>query len=155
MLAFAGTQFIRLSCWIFNSITPIWFFVKRNCYCNVRYLPCIIFLHACKCYLDNLYVRNNTLKYWGIFSLWVRGGVGLFVPAPISWLFQSSNLIRLKVILYFFIRTAITKFMPSNEVGQVFSVLGVLSSLFPFVSKPFYAFFYKATLEEFPELLNF
>ena len=40
--------------------------------------------------------------------------------------------------------------MPSNEVGKVFSVLGVLSSLFPFVSKPFYAFFYKATLEEFP-----
>ena len=40
--------------------------------------------------------------------------------------------------------------MESNEVGKAFSVLGILQSLFPFVTKPFFSFLYKMTLEDFP-----
>ena len=47
-------------------------------------------------------------------------------------------------------RSSITKFMESNEVGKAFSVLGILQSLFPFVTKPFFSFLYKMTLEDFP-----
>ena len=47
-------------------------------------------------------------------------------------------------------RSGISKFMESNEVGKAFSVLGILQSLFPFVTKPFFSFFYKSTLETFP-----
>ena len=47
-------------------------------------------------------------------------------------------------------RSSITKFMASSEVGKAFSVLGVISSIFPFVTKPFFAFLYRETLATFP-----
>ena len=40
--------------------------------------------------------------------------------------------------------------MASSEVGKAFSVLGVISSIFPFVTKPFFSFLYRETLDTFP-----
>ena len=40
--------------------------------------------------------------------------------------------------------------MASSEVGKAFSVLGVISSIFPFVTKPFFSFLYRETLSTFP-----
>ena len=40
--------------------------------------------------------------------------------------------------------------MASSEVGKAFSVLGVISSIFPFVTKPFFSFLYRETLATFP-----
>ena len=47
-------------------------------------------------------------------------------------------------------RSSITKYMASSEVGKAFSVLGVISSIFPFVTKPFFSFLYRETLATFP-----
>ena len=40
--------------------------------------------------------------------------------------------------------------MESNEVGKAFTVLGILQTLFPFITKPFFSYLYKSTLETFP-----
>ena len=40
--------------------------------------------------------------------------------------------------------------MASSEVGKAFSVLGVISSIFPFVTKPFFSLLYRETLSTFP-----
>ena len=47
-------------------------------------------------------------------------------------------------------RSGISKFMESNEVGKAFTVLGILQTLFPFITKPFFSYLYKSTLETFP-----
>ena len=47
-------------------------------------------------------------------------------------------------------RSSMTKFMESNEVGKAFSVLGIIQSLLPLATKPFFSFFYRDTLDTFP-----
>ena len=74
----------------------------------------------------------------------------LRMPPLLGLTRETTTGINWTILTLFCLRSAITKFMPSTEVGKVFSVLGVLSSVFPFVSKPFYSFFYKATLQDFP-----
>ena len=47
-------------------------------------------------------------------------------------------------------RSGISKFLDSSEVGKAFSVLGILESISPFATKPFFSYLYKRTLETFP-----
>ena len=65
----------------------------------------------------------------------------IFISAVIRLLWNTITTIS---------RSAITKLMESDEVGKAFSVLGVLGALFPVITKPFYSYLYKRTLETFP-----
>ena len=65
----------------------------------------------------------------------------LFISAVLKLLWSAITTIS---------RSAITKLMESNEVGKAFSVLGVLGALFPVITKPFYSYLYKTTLETLP-----
>ena len=79
--------------------------------------------------------------------------VGQFLEAfntKISVIFISAVLKLLWNTITTISRSAITKLMESDEVGKAFSVLGVLGALFPVITKPFYSYLYKTTLETFP-----
>ena len=62
----------------------------------------------------------------------------IFISAVLKLLWNTITTIS---------RSAITKLMESDEVGKAFSVLGVLGALFPVITKPFYSYLYKTTLE--------
>ena len=44
-------------------------------------------------------------------------------------------------------RSLISKNVQANEVGRVFSVVGILETLMPFVTAPAFGFLYKSTVE--------
>ena len=47
-------------------------------------------------------------------------------------------------------RSSISKLISPKEIGRSFTVLAVLESIFPLLTKPFNAFLYKRTLSTFP-----
>ena len=47
-------------------------------------------------------------------------------------------------------RCCISKLISANEIGRAFTVLAVLESVFPLLTKPFNAFLYQKTLSTFP-----
>ena len=44
-------------------------------------------------------------------------------------------------------RSLISKNVQANEVGRVFSVIGILETIMPFVTAPVFGFLYKSTVE--------
>ena len=93
--------------------------------------------------------RDTTILMIAVFS----AIVGLFATA----LFKQMWVLYLCYVLFMLWNTITTtsrsnmsKLMESNEIGKAFSFLAVFQSLLPFVTKPFFAFFYKHTLETFP-----
>ena len=47
-------------------------------------------------------------------------------------------------------RSCLSKLIGSNEIGRAFTVLAVLESILPLITKPFNAFLYQQTLSTFP-----
>ena len=47
-------------------------------------------------------------------------------------------------------RSCISKLISAKEIGRAFTVLAVLESVFPLLTKPFNAFLYQKTLSTFP-----
>ena len=93
--------------------------------------------------------RDTTILMIAVFC----AIVGLFATA----LFKQMWVLYLCYVLFMLWNTITTtsrsnmsKLMESNEIGKAFSFLAVFQSLLPFVTKPFFAFFYKHTLETFP-----
>ena len=93
--------------------------------------------------------RDTTILMIAVFC----AIVGMFVTA----LFRQMWILYLCYVLFMLWNTITTtsrsnmsKLMESNEIGKAFSFLAVFQSILPFATKPFFAFFYKYTLETFP-----
>ena len=93
--------------------------------------------------------RDTTILMIAVFC----AIVGQFVTA----LFRQMWILYLCYVLFMLWNTITTtsrsnmsKLMESNEIGKAFSFLAVFQSILPFATKPFFAFFYKHTLETFP-----
>ena len=63
---------------------------------------------------------------------------------------QNNDLEEIKLKVKSINRSCLSKLIGSNEIGRAFTVLAVLESLLPLLTKPFNAFLYKKTLSTFP-----
>ena len=101
-------------------------------------------------------IMSSVLK-WRDTTILLLAVVGNITGQFITSFSKSMEVLYLAYVLWMLwntittiSRSSLTKFMAPNEVGKAFSVLGILQSVFPFVTKPFFAFLYKSTLDTFP-----
>ncbi|KAI8126976.1 Solute carrier family 46 member 3 [Lucilia cuprina] len=75
--------------------------------------------------------------------------------AAINWqLYLAILLGALKSIVNPMLRTVLTKILPSNELGKIFSFISALNAFVPFIASPLYTIVYGFTLKSFSGFFN-
>ncbi|XP_042212999.1 solute carrier family 46 member 3-like [Homarus americanus] len=76
--------------------------------------------------------------------------------APYSWFFYLASVVSSVGGLALVVsRSIISKIVPRDELGKVFSMLAFWESILPLVSHPLYTAVYNATIEDYPGTIYF
>ena len=96
-----------------------------------------------------LKIQDTTIILLALTS--TTAGVFLKIFNSSQWVLYFCNVLySLHWSITTISRCCISKLISPNEIGRVFTVLAVLESVFPLLTKPFNAFLYKKTLSTFP-----